>query len=139
MEDHCLGSSERDQVNAVPSYPQILTARLLQAPRIVNINNTATKCLIPFNGITVWVFGASIPFHSVYFLFYLQILLHRLVYILLLEQISLFSPFSYTQPFVMGCGAAVKKSASYSLFESSSENPMSCAFNINGETMLHGY
>jgi len=63
---------------------------------------------------------------------------HRSVYIVLLEQIAVFSPLIYTQPFVMGCGAAVKYCALFP-FESRYENPMSCAFNINGETMLHGY
>jgi hypothetical protein len=104
----------------------------------MSIRNNATKCLIPFGDITVWATGASIPLQYVYFLFYLQILQHRLVYIVLLEQIAVFSPVIYTQPFVMGCGAAVKI-ASYSLLKVGMKIPMSCAFNFNGETMLHGY
>jgi hypothetical protein len=90
----------------------------------MSIHNNATKCLIPYDDVTVWDTGASIPFHSLYFLFYLQILSHRLVYIVLLEPIAVFSPLIYTQPFVVGCGAAVKYCVLFP-FESRYEKPMS--------------
>jgi len=109
VEDRRFGWSKRDQDNAVPDYRGILPARLLQVPRIISIHNNATKCLIPINDIIVWDTGASVTFHSLYFLFYLQILPHRLVYIVLLEQIAVFSCLIYTQLFVIGRGAAVKK------------------------------
>jgi hypothetical protein len=65
VEDRCCGWAERDQDNAVQDYRGILSAWLLQVPRIMSIRNTATKCLIPFDDITIWDTGASIPFRSI--------------------------------------------------------------------------
>jgi hypothetical protein len=119
VEDRRVGWSKSDKENTVPDCRGMLLARLLQVPRIINIHNNATKitsihnnatgCLIPLDDITVWDTGASIPFNSVHFLFYKQILPHRLVYIVWLEQIAVFFPLIYTQPFVIACGAAAKK------------------------------
>jgi hypothetical protein len=74
--DRRFGWSERDQDNAVPDYCGILSAQLLQVPRVMSTHSVATKCLVPFDDITVWDTSSSFPFRSVYFLFYLQILPH---------------------------------------------------------------
>ena len=51
----------------------------------MSVHSNATKCLVPFDDITVWDTGVSFSFHFIYLLFYLQILPHRL-YIVLPEK-----------------------------------------------------
>ena len=136
--DHLWIICATDGLNAIPYCRGIQPAQLLEVLRIMSIHNNATKRLIPYDDITVWDTGTSIPFHSAYFFYFTYKYSHTDQCIVLLEQIAVFSTLIYTQPFVMGCGAAVKYCALFS-FENRYENPMSCAFNVRGETMLHGY